>query len=379
MAKLTLRLHPADVLMFRETRWFGTGAGASDSQFPMPRTIAGALRTYMMDACGMDYKALREALKQARDGENPKMAPVPTDYMTTLKAKLKERCPAAWPIDATLAGPFLSREDGTRLFPVPRTIVVTDEGTTGALAPVLQGKWWNSADGLMPLALGQDAAWEQAPEAYITGGQLSSYLKDGTAPSFESPQRSRKDLFLHAEPRVGVSLSPTDLTAVESLLYTSTFTRLKEGCCLEVDVSLDDAGANDLKAFSKQRPWMRLGGAGGVARVEIADKAWEPWKPAETVSRPLVYLATPGLFAQGGWRPGTLSPSGAAVGRPQPFSGWDLAANLPMPSRYAVPAGAVYFLEEDAAQQAMARHGACISDDENDRAAGWGFCLTGGW
>ena len=57
-----------------------------------------------------------------------------------------------------------------------------------------------------------------------------------------------------------------------------------------------------------------------------------------------------------------------------PISGWDIARRGPKATRFAVPAGAVYFVEG----QTEFKHGS-LCDDEEDVAQGWGFALQGEW
>jgi CRISPR-associated protein Cmr3 len=66
--------------------------------------------------------------------------------------------------------------------------------------------------------------------------------------------------------------------------------------------------------------------------------------------------------------------AGAAVAEGIPVSGWDLARGGPKPTRFAVPAGSVYFLDEfmtDAIDN--------LSEGEDDLLAGYGCCLKGVW
>jgi CRISPR-associated protein Cmr3 len=94
-------------------------------------------------------------------------------------------------------------------------------------------------------------------------------------------------------------------------------------------------------------------------------------------------LATPGIF--GGrnghpWadRPDAIRPPArlraAASGNPLAVSGWDIAMNGPRPTRFAIPAGAVYYV--DGAFGAVNESLCC--DDELVHE-GWGFALRGVW
>lgn len=375
MCKMTLRLHPADVLMFRETRYFGTGAGQSDSVFPVPRTIAGALRTYMLEAVGANLTQLRQQVRR-RVRQNA----IPQNYNSLLAGELKKVCGTSWPIDTQIVGPFLGRAE-QRLFPAPLSWVRVDPPTGVAVLKPVGANIPFGCGGLSPLALGTDTAWEPLPEAYVDEHTLGAYLANGNPPGANYLCKYTRDKLIADEPRVGVGIDPETLTAKEGLLYTSTFMRLRAGCYLEVDLLLPDAAAKTaLDNHVAAKPWLRLGGDGKVARVEAREQAWEPaLAPSpEEGNRCLLYLATPGLFDGGKAVPSSLTNVVAvASGKPLCFSGWDLAANLPMPTRYAAPAGTVYFLDDPVPNPDP--HGTCISTQPDDQAAGWGYCLRGVW
>ncbi len=99
--------------------------------------------------------------------------------------------------------------------------------------------------------------------------------------------------------------------------------------------------------------------------------------------RSLWLLATPGIF--GGHdghpradRPDAIAPPAklraAASGSPLAVSGWDIAMNGPRPTRFAVPAGAVYYVEGTFAPA----HDSLCSESELVQE-GWGFALRGVW
>ena len=86
----------------------------------------------------------------------------------------------------------------------------------------------------------------------------------------------------------------------------------------------------------------------------------------------------------------------AAVPKPLPVSGWDLAGNAheaqmegrtgavrgrPRPTRFAVPAGAVYFWKRGRKSVAdpVPAPLASLCDKPADAAAGWGLTLSGTW
>jgi len=64
----------------------------------------------------------------------------------------------------------------------------------------------------------------------------------------------------------------------------------------------------------------------------------------------------------------------AAVPPALPVSGWDMARGGPKPSRFAAPAGSVYFT-----RQSITPRPASLADDPFDRQQGWGAYLKGVW
>lgn len=114
-------------------------------------------------------------------------------------------------------------------------------------------------------------------------------------------------------------------------------------------------------------------------------------------------LTTPALFA-GGWLPGWINPqtckgdvpgteicSGGPVsvtlvstvlGRWKPVSGWSYEDQKPKPLRRMAPEGSVYFFIADKeldAEQWQVLWLNSVSDDEQDRADGFGLALWGDW
>lgn len=127
-------------------------------------------------------------------------------------------------------------------------------------------------------------------------------------------------------------------------------------------------------AWTPTPAFVQLGGEGRLARLEPLARGEWPWsKPKDEDVRPFVgatrlrlQLLTPAVFAHG-WLPDWLkevdvggepalvgSPGSdaprlrlvaAVVGRREPVSGWDLRAGGEKATRFAVPAGSVYFFD----------------------------------
>jgi CRISPR-associated protein Cmr3 len=128
-----------------------------------------------------------------------------------------------------------------------------------------------------------------------------------------------------------------------------------------------------------------FGGEGKYVRVKAVEPAKWP-QPKGGRPKSLWYLATPTFLSFHGGdkiRPRRPLPcleylKAAASGAGVAVSGWDVAANGPRPTRFAVPAGAVYFVDGPCDENAFLKH-----DDSNElsnlRREGWGFALQGKW
>lgn len=124
-----------------------------------------------------------------------------------------------------------------------------------------------------------------------------------------------------------------------------------------------------------------------------------PDKPPEEVAKAIIQtgfcrliLLTPAHFAAG-WKPDWLLQTRAGVtpalkaavaGKFQTVSGWDFVKRGPKPARRLVPAGSVFYLALDG--DAAARKAwleaiwlANVSDEEDDRLAGFGLAAVGVW
>jgi len=135
-------------------------------------------------------------------------------------------------------------------------------------------------------------------------------------------------------------------------------------------------------AFAVQHA-MRFGGEGRhVTLEEVEPFAWPSAAPHDGQGA-LIVLTTAGLFGSAApsqsWKPHCFDDRSrlvsAAVAEALPVSGWNLAARGPKPTRYAAPAGSVYFLERTAEHLADE----CLADSAEDRLQGWGCFARGVW
>ena len=112
--------------------------------------------------------------------------------------------------------------------------------------------------------------------------------------------------------------------------------------------------------------------------TKVSEQDW-PKQKTDTGTA-LWYLATPTFFPTSG-RPlpkpkGKLIAAASAGG--VPVSGWDVARNGPRGTRFAVPAGAVYFADGECQPDDFLNTGNA-NESKDLRQEGWGFALPGTW
>lgn len=368
MPRVSLILRPADVLMFRDSRPFALGGGRAVSEHsPTPRTLLGAIRAWLMAAHGVKLEPFRTRAKQQSGRLNVSDA-LPDEHR--------------WIGSVRCAGPFLWKS-GHTYYPAPASLVKlrSSPNSLERLIPLDRDAipGWRPPPGapcgLKPLGLRDGVEWEPLDgPAWMSGPQLRGFLSGGALPAAAGLITSEQ--VRAAETRTGITIDPMCGTVEESVLYSAVFTRLQRDWALRVDLSYPDGNEAEMQTALREWPWLRLGGEKRAASIE-----WREWAPHPEASggegqQPLLYLATPGCFSAG-WLPAALTGSlaAAATDRPLAFSGWDLARGRAEPSRWAVRAGSVYYLEGAAPSPAND----CLSDEPTDRDAGWGVALKGMW
>jgi CRISPR-associated protein Cmr3 len=182
--------------------------------------------------------------------------------------------------------------------------------------------------------------------------------------------------------RTGIEIDPGALTAAAGRIYGIRLLALRprvvrpgphhgKEVCLYAEV-LGTAAAG--LAFPDPLP---LGGEGRHVRVRRLDQAWSWEQPEPAGDRSVWLLASPTFLPGRRALPAVPAPArlvAAASGAPVAVSGWDVARGGPHPTRFAVPAGSVYFVE---GLFIPPRESLCTDDE--DVAQGWGFVLQGSW
>ena len=396
-----LLLRPRDPILLRDGRPFSAepGARARTLPWPLPHTLAGALRTHVGNAQGFDW-----------GGDGPE------------KAR-----------GLHLRGPLLATQDiggvWQILIPAPRDGVFfrdPDEKDPQKKA-VLGQTHTNGKPGvicLRPLPELPSGAGTLALSEGLCPLEVTDDRKPEPAPPFWTLSRSVDWLALpnHAEftpdgagalpteTRTFVQIDPATQTGQTGRLYSADllcFADFAAGKTPAQALLCRLMGAEGLPAEARFLP---LGGERRLATVAPAEGvAWPEAHAFPALTAALtgkkklrLQLVTPALFV-GGWKPGWLKegadgltgevPSvlglrltlaGAAIGRPAPVSGWDLQKRRPKLLRYAAPAGSVYFFEVEGgpgltAAQAEALFLRPINDKPEDDADGFGLALPGVW
>lgn len=347
---IDLELEPLDVLFFRDGRSFDTATRVGGG-LPMPQTVAGALRTWLLGRVGCDFGALAAAVRKgapfaaAAAAQGPEPAAV---------GRLGVR------------GPWFAM-NGERLVPTPATIEVDESDRLHRLDPLADDlPGWPGADNMRPL-------WRRSRGAAKPRG---GYLRPSDLARFLEGDVPRPDDVVDAdelfgyENRTGIGIDATTGTTGDGMIYSTRMMRLRPGVTLAVELVGSPA---DLAVCPERDDVLALGGEGRRAVVRRARMPAWPIVQVDEQRGSLVLLTTPAPF--GGWRPPELPLAAAAVPGNVPVSGWDLARNGPKPNRFAVAAGSVYFL--DGSAWLDGRNGSLCAPE--DAALGWGAYVEGAW
>ncbi|MBI2190385.1 MAG: type III-B CRISPR module-associated protein Cmr3 [Planctomycetes bacterium] len=360
MNTIGLNLQPLDTLFFRDGRPFEAATQAA-SGLPLPQTLAGALRTWLLRRAGCDFEKLAQAMEQAKKNDKGFAEAVANGQNSEVAAIGKLR----------FRGPWFAL-NGQPLVPAPAILhQIKDSEEIVRLAPLktrLPG-WNPPSPGMLPLWWKGNKPTERL-DGYLTRSGLQKFLDGNT------PEKDKKDILeasdlFDFDRRVGIGVEPENLTAEEGQIYAVSLLALKKEVTLYAEI---DAPEEALKLFPHQEAAVPipLGGEGRrVALERIEPVCWPIASPSE--GRALLLLTTPAFFdvRRAGLR--QYQAIAAAVPGYEAVSGWDLAKRGPKPTRFAVKAGSVYFLEKPLNP---APPSLCEGEDA---ALGWGGFVTGGW
>lgn len=372
---IDIELEPLDVLFFRDGRPFDSGARATGG-LPMPQTVAGALRTWLLGRVGCDFGALAAAVRNgvpfaaaaSAQGRGP-AAVGRIQIRGPWFACRGERCV---PTPATIKADIDEEKTPRRLerlVPTPATIEVDvdDPKTLHRLDPLADDlPGWQDVDGLLPLWRRRSGT-AKPRGGYLRPSGLVRFLEGGVPLPDEVVDA---DVLFGYEHRTGIGIDTARGTAGDGMIYSTRMMRLRPGVTLAVELA---GSLADLAVCPEQDDVLALGGEGRRAVVRRAHVRQWPALEADDRRGRLVLLTTPAPFDD--WRPPGLPLTAAAVPGNVPVSGWDLARNGPKPNRFAVAAGSVYFLGGNARPEH--RTGSLCAPE--DAALGWGAYVEGAW
>ena len=351
---ISFELDPLDVLFFRDGRPFDATPRAATGR-PMPQTVAGALRTWLLGRLEADFATLGAAV---RNGASFGEATAAQGTAIGSVGRLRVR------------GPWFVKH-GERLVPTPATIEAGKNagGKMHRLDPLAEDLpgWSPPMDGLRPLWR-RSRGPARARGGWLCRTGLEGFLAGGLPHADEVVDT---DALFDTEDRVGIGVDTATQTAGEGMIYAVRLMRLVPGVTLAVDLV---GTPEDLDVCPDDDDVLPLGGEARRAIIRRLCRAhrW-PKAPAESGDGRLLLLTAPAPF--GGWRPPRLSLVAAAVPDPVPVSGWDMARGGPKPNRFAAQAGSVYFCGKETD----------LPDDTDslctgeDAAVGWGTFLEGAW
>lgn len=347
---MIVQIVPHDPLVFRDGRPFSAFPGAKSRgfTFPLPQTIAGAVRGRIGQSLG--FSKLSPRLKN----KNPKGYKETKNLWLGLKQSVR------------VHGPLLISTIGEVFLPAPLDAVLMQTEGTQLIYRLFPTElddldMANLPHGLLPLSGNLPKGKPEAMPAFWREEHFMRWLLEGEA---QMPQPEKLGIAqLPSDYRTHVALNSETQTAEEGMLYETqglVFVHEGEGLSQVADLGLllqvhfhglEEEGLLKSGFFP-------LGGEGRLA-AWLSGGRWPkaPEGLAESMAEhqaARIVLVTPAYFDQD---PPYLPPNGtikargvrarvvaAAVGRPLTASGWDLANNRPKPSRRLVPAGSVYFL-----------------------------------
>lgn len=376
----TYLIEPLAPLVFRSGRPFGAGS-RDGALFPWPSSLAGMLRTALMDARGWPAHGLDDGQQRAL-------------------------------LETAAAGPILARrgrEGPIPMLPKPADALylLPEDGGAVALHRLLPGGYPPGCGsdlpaGLVPLRLTAEAPKgkpQKGPEFWPLD-KLLAWRRGEVVRFADLPgERPLADTRTHvAIARASLAADGGRLFQIEGLDFGPT--RRAAGGFAEHDWALLARFDAELESQA-----VTLGGERRLSWLtpEAHDALQLPPEHSDALQHGAglsLTLVTPALFDLG-WRPGWLRDGehglegevpgvpglrlrlkAAAVERWQGLSGWDLRRQRPKLARKAVAAGATYWFEFVAPPPpgwAQALWLAPLADDPQDRRDGFGLALPGPW
>ncbi|MCY3709413.1 MAG: hypothetical protein OXG26_11000 [Caldilineaceae bacterium] len=288
-------------------------------------------------------------------------------------------------------------------FPVPLDLISKKDENRGNGAPPSlhrlvprHSDFASNGTNDYPLSWSTSESIESNADGLLNLANVSRYLR-GNDTTLLLIERAT---LIEREPKIGIARSRETLSSEEQMLYRIEMSRFKNS-----DGSYGFVVDYECSESLSHRGLLKLGGEGKsfvyqniVVDMSLLSGHLDAVKTAiQSTGRFKLYFATPAIFKHG-WLPSWLSdytlpgaypPENAApislklitaaVGKPVPVGGWDMAKGEAKPTLRAVPAGSVYYfelLDRDRIDDLIdAFHYQNISDERADE--GFGLALIG--
>lgn len=364
--RIGLRLMPLDVLAFRDGRPFDTGSTAK-SVMPLPQTLSGSIRTALLEKYRCDFKKLAAKVQAG----------------CAFPEAVAESGAPAWIATMEFRGPWIAKQRKEELIPylpAPATLHIEKDDPKGlhAIQPLtdkLNAPGWRphvDEPKMRPLWPRTNRRTE-ALNGLISPEGLSRFLNgDSIDPSHVLTEKDLQKIYQYDE-RTGIGINPMSLSTEEGLIYSISFLSLNSDACFYAEAVLPQE--SPIEAFDGIDTVSFGGESRRVLLTCTSPLIWPEVVPADSGEKTFLLLTTPAFF-KGRWKPEALTGNiaGAAVAGYIPISGWDLAKRGPKQTRFAVPAGSVYFLSE-----LHPNLPATLTDSIEDGQSGYGCYLKGVW
>lgn len=378
---MTFRLAAFDTWFFRESRPHdAVGASELASLFPPPvRTLAGAIRSYLGELIGIDWKTLASDMPDF-------------DFKTALGG----------PDDLgqlQLNGPWIVHND-KRLYPAPLYLMhkqTTDDTDIQRLHPGQPVRCDLGRVRLPQLPADLNKGYKTLEQRWLTSQGLAKCL-NGETPSINDVIMPEM-LFSH-EARLGIARDNASRKVLDGKLYQTRHLRITDKVQIELDVQGLDKQLIEYLNQHQIPHTLRLGGEGRMASLEQRNnRETLPFAKPKMVDSFIIHFVTPADF-NGNWHPEDFKVASlngltvwqgvvngielyieaAVIGKVHREGGWDMKNHQPHPVKSYIPAGSAWFCRLPQATDwptlTEKLHGQCIG---HDTAFGRGQILLGHW
>ena len=378
---MKLFLQPNDTFFFRDGRPFTKGEQSEGHSIfpPLPSTVLGALRTAYISEFG--------DLRFFLSGGMEQTIGTPKSLGNAMR----------------LRGIFLANNRNNKLemfFPVPLDLIYKKDSVRDGNTPLhllALGSKVSASNGTInnPLTWPTSESVDSDTDGLLRLGAIRRYLQGNDT----SLLLTNRATLVEREPKTGIARSRHTLSSEEHMLYRIDMSRFKNS-----DGNYGFVVDYECPKCLPQKGLLKLGGEGKSFVYQHINDDLDPLSSQlEKVKTAIqekrrfkLYFATPAIFEKG-WLPSWLDgeklsgiyrgPTGdislklntAAVGKPIPVGGWNMAKGEAKPTYLAVPAGSVYYFElmdESRIEDLItAFHYRTISDKRSEE--GFGLALVG--